>query len=158
MDSSSQNFDSLLSALHCCDIVDLSTDVAWHADGPFKTNVEVLEPLPGARFFVDRVLPKVMPEAVGRLSAEDFPGGAFLRHELVTASVHAGSHVDAPGHYGPGVSGAEASFINGAPLEPFIAPGVFYDASDVRGDVIRREDIEAIGRARCIGDVAGRSC
>ena len=156
MDSSSQTFDRLWRALQCCDIVDLSTDVAWHADGPFKTNVEVLEPLPGARFFVDRVLPKVMPEAVGRLRAEDFPAGAFLRHELVTASVHAGSHIDAPGHYGPGVSGAETSFINDAPLEPFIAPGVFYDVSHVPGNVIRREDIDAIGRARRIGDVAGK--
>jgi cyclase len=156
MTSSSQAFADLLRAIHGCEIVDLSTDIARHADGPFKTRVEVLEPKPGAQFFIERVLPKVMPEAVDRLRPEDFPAGAFLRHEMVTASVHAGSHIDAPGHYGPGVSGIEASFINGAPLEPFMAPGIFYDASAVPGNIVRKEDIDRIRREGAIGDVTGK--
>jgi cyclase len=156
MISEPQIFDELIRAIHRCEIVDLSTDVARHAEGPFKTHVEVLEPVPGAQFFIDRILPKVMPEAIGRMRAEDFPSGAFLRHELVTASVHAGSHIDAPGHYGPGVSGPDVAFINGAPLRPFIGAGVFYDASSVTGGAVRPEDIAAIGRASGIGDVTGK--
>jgi len=156
MTSNPQTFDDLLSAIHRCEIVDLSTDVARHADGPFKTHVEVLEPVPGAQFFIDRVLPKVMPEAIGRMRAGDFPSGAFLRHEMVTASVHAGSHVDAPGHYGPGVSGPEVAFVNGAPLRSFIGSGVCYDASGAPGGVINLEDIAAIGRASGIEEVTGK--
>jgi cyclase len=148
--------DDLSSAIQRCEIVDLSTDVARHADGPFRTHVEVLEPVPGAQFFIDRVLPKVMPEAIGRMHASDFPSGAFLRHEMVTASVHAGSHIDAPGHYGPGIASPEAAFVNGAPLRSFIGSGVFYDASGAPGDVVQLDDIAAIGRASGIEDVAGK--
>jgi cyclase len=155
MISNPQSFDNLLSAIQRCEIIDLSTDVALHADGPFKTHVEALEPVPGAQFFIDRVLPKVMPEAIGRMHASDFPSGAFLRHEMVTASVHAGSHIDAPGHYGPGVSGPELAFVNGAPLASFIGSGVFYDASGVPGGIIHLEDIAAIGRASGIEQITG---
>ncbi len=145
-------FDTLVDAVGQCEIVDLSQDATYLADSPFEIHVEPLEPEPGAQFFVDRVLPRLFPEAVGRLHAQDFPGGAFLRHELVKTSTHAGSHVDAPGHYGPGNDQGMA-FINDAPLHIFIAPGVLYDASGIAGSKVRLADLNAIGQATRVTEV-----
>jgi cyclase len=127
--------DLLLAGLRGCTLVDLSTDVAEHADGPFRTEIEVLEPVPGARFFCENVLPAIAPQAVGRLTPEDFPDHAFLRHEMVHASVHAGSHVDSPGHYGPLADGSPGQ-VGSAPLEAFLGPGVLLDFSSVPGDQV----------------------
>lgn len=145
-------FDTLVDAVRQCEIVDLSQDVTQLADGPFATRIESLEPEPGAQFFVDRVLSQLLPEAIGRLHARDFPGGAFLRHELVTASTHAGSHVDAPGHYGPGADRGTA-FINDAPPHIFIAPGVLYDASGIAGPKVQLADLNTIGQATGVTEV-----
>ncbi|MEV4298776.1 cyclase family protein [Microbispora rosea] len=139
------SFQALSEGVNACRIVDLSSDVGNHADGPFKTEIDALEPEPGARFFCENVLPKVAPHAVGRLRPENFPKGAFLRHEMVRASVHAGSHVDAPGHYGPADDGSPG-FINEAPLGSFIAPGLMYDVSRLPDDVVGLRHVDVPGR------------
>ena len=131
---------SLLKGLESCTIVDLSNDVGQHADGPFRTEMDVLEPEPGTRFFCENVLPKLAPHTVGRFRPEDFPDGAFLRHEMVRASTHAGSHIDAPGHYGPSRDSSDR-FINDAELGSFIAAGVSYDLTAVPGREIHLEHL-----------------
>jgi cyclase len=135
---------ALTEALEAFTVVDLSTDIADHDSGPFGTRMEVLEADAGARFLVEQVVPRMAPELAGRLRAESFSGGRFLRHELVTASTHAGSHVDAPGHYGGALG--EGSFVNDAPLELFFGPGICLDGSGGAGSVVTREDLEASGR------------
>jgi cyclase len=147
-------FETLTKSLGSCRLVDLSSDVARHADGPFATRTEVLEPVPGAAFFCEHVLPKVAPEAVGRLRPEHFPDRAFLRHETVRASVHAGSHVDAPGHYGPLADGG-TGFVNEAPLDAFVGPAVRFDVSEVPEDVIRLHHVEAAAAAEGVEGWAG---
>ena len=132
----------LLELLDNVDIVDLSSDVTRHTAGPFETNVEVLDAVPGAAFFCEEVLPNICPEAVGTLTPDAFPGGAFLRHERVSASVHAGSHVDAPGHYGPPLDDDVKGAVNGADIGLFIGPGYHIDAS-AGTDPVAVEDIEA---------------
>lgn len=149
-------FDTLLNAIRQCEIIDLSTDISHHATGPFQTRMEVLEPEPGAKFFIDHVLPILMPEAVGHMCAESFPDCIFLRHELVTASVHAGSHIDAPGHYGLKGNPDGAGFINAVPPETFIGPGVLFDAARSAGPEVGRSEIEAIAQANGITEVANK--
>jgi len=126
------------------DIVDLSTDVVDHADGPFATRLEVIEATPGAQILADQVVPRLVPELAGRLRPEHLPGSAFLRHETLTASVHAGSHIDAPGHYGGTLSAG--AFINDAQPSHFIGPGILFDASDVDGPEVRWEHLGSISR------------
>lgn len=138
------NFDALLDCVEASRLVDLSSDVGEHAKGPFQTELEVLEAEPGASFFCANVLPHLAPHAVGKLRPEDFPDGAFLRHETVRASVHAGSHVDAPGHYGPLEDGSKG-YINDAPLEAFIGAGVRIDVSTVTDARIGLRHIESAG-------------
>ena len=134
----------LAAALARFEIVDLSTDVTLHEDGPFATRLDVLDPEPGARFLVERVVPHLAPEAVGRIDCSDLPDRAFLRHEMITLSTHAGSHIDAPGHYGPGVRGEEA--INDAAPDLFIRPAVCFDAVRCSCDRVRWDDLPNVGR------------
>lgn len=132
--------DELAEIFAKAEIVDLSSDLGNHAEGPFSTRIEPLEPEPGAEFFCANVLPRIAAHAVGRLRAADFPGGAFLRHEMVHASVHAGSHIDAPGHYGPAADGVRRD-INDAPLRSFFGPGLMFDVAALPGAVVTRADI-----------------
>jgi cyclase len=139
-------FATLAAAMSGSHIVDLSSDVSNHADGPFGTSMEILEPEPGAKFFCETVLPRLAPHAVGRLQPDDFPASAFLRHELVRASVHAGSHIDAPGHYGPAANGSDTALINDAPLTAFLQPAMRVDVSDVEERVITLRHVDVAAR------------
>jgi len=140
--------DSLALAreLLACRIVDLSSDVWVHEKGPFETRMDVVEAEDGAQIFCDRVAGRLIPEAAGRIVPEDFPDRAFLRHELVTASVHAGSHIDAPGHYGPQHGGGPA-FVSEAPLESFVGPGVALDLTGLPGWQIEADHVKAAVQA-----------
>jgi cyclase len=143
--------DTLARNLLACRIVDLSSDIGVHEAGPFQTRMDVIEAADGAHIFCDRVLPGLVPEAVGRLRPEHFPSTAFLRHEMVTASVHAGSHVDAPGHYGPPDDGRRGH-INDAPLDFFVGRGVVLDVSGTPGWQIEPHHIKAAAEAGGIDD------
>jgi hypothetical protein len=67
--------------------------------------------------------------AVPRLEPEHWPGRAAMAGEIATLATHAGTHVDAPYHYGPADSG-QARTIDRVPLSWLFGPGVVLD---VRG-------------------------
>lgn len=144
-------FSSLAHSLRACSIVDLSSEVGDSPAGPFQTRVDVIEAAPGAQVFCDQVLPGLVPEAVGRIRPEDFPDSAFLRHEMISASVHSGSHIDAPGHYGPAADGSRGH-MSDAPLDVFVGPGVMLDVSGVPGWEIRPQHIKAAAEAKGVHD------
>jgi hypothetical protein len=125
-------FNSLIHELCACRIVDLASDLGDSPAGPFETRIDVIEAVLGARVFCEKVAPGLVPEAAGKIRPEDFPDSAFLRHEMVSASVHSGSHIDAPGHYGPLGDGSRGH-IGDAPLDAFVGPGVLLDVSGVPG-------------------------
>ena len=81
------------------------------------------------------------------LTPEHWPGRAAMAGEVVTLTTHAGTHVDAPSHYGPAASG-RARTIEEVPLSWLFGPGVVLDArSASRVDGVRRADVEAeLGR------------
>jgi len=132
---------SLVDELLACRIVDLSNDVTVHERGPFETSIEMVDAFSGAQILCDTVAARIVPETAGRLRPEHFPDRAFLTHEMVRASVHAGSHIDAPGHYGPQADGSRGE-INDAPLELFIARGVMLDVSGDAGWQVQRRHVE----------------
>jgi cyclase len=111
----------------------------------------VIEAVPGARIFCEKVLPGLVPEAAGQIQPEDFPDGAFLRHETITASVHSGSHIDAPGHYGPPADGSRGH-MSDAPLDMFVGPGVMLDVSGVPGWEVGPQHIKAAADASGVND------
>jgi len=58
---------------------------------------------------------------------EEIPDGEMLSLEIVHSSVHMGSHVDAPFHYGSTCEGKPAKMIEDVPLEWCYGPGVVLD-------------------------------
>ncbi|MFG2497877.1 cyclase family protein [Streptomyces sp. NPDC048441] len=65
-----------------------------------------------------------------RLRERDLPGGCFLSNEFYRMSVHQGTHVDAPFHYGPECEGKPAKKVMDLPLEWFSGPGIVLDVRD----------------------------
>ncbi|WP_370937685.1 cyclase family protein [Amycolatopsis sp. cg13] len=118
-------------------IVDLSMPVAdlpfdpgvvrikpWtHKDGPRRIGRK-------AAFSRQLPLPTRMRRAAGyltgrrRIDERSFPDGLFLGNEFLTLSVHAGTHMDAPFHYGPTCEGGAAKRIHEIPLDWCVGPGV----------------------------------
>ena len=64
-----------------------------------------------------------------RIRPADLPDGVFLSNEFYRMSVHQGTHIDAPFHYGPICMGKPAAKIADLPLEWFIGPGVVLDVT-----------------------------
>jgi cyclase len=122
--------------LMACRIVDLSCDVTVHEKGPFETRIDVVEAADGARILCERVVGHIVPEAMGRLHADDFPDAAFLRHEMVSASAHRGH-------------------INDAPLEAFVGPGVTLDVTGIAGWQVELRHIKAAAEAGGVTDYGG---
>lgn len=83
-----------------------------------------------------------------RITRDSFKDGLFLSLEWVTATVHSGTHLDAPYHFGPSSEGKEARKIEDIPLEWCYGDGVVLDCSDKGvGEVICQEDIKkALGK------------
>jgi kynurenine formamidase len=78
------------------------------------------------------------------ISIDNFPDSVGLAQEWVTLSVHSGTHVDAPSHYGPRTDGVRPMAIDEVPLEWCYGSGVLLDFSDKKpGDLISESDIAA---------------
>lgn len=72
----------------------------------------------------------------------EIPDGELLSLEIVHASVHMGTHVDAPFHYGSKTSGKPAKKIEDVPLEWCYGPGVRLDFTHLKfPDVIKKSDV-----------------
>ncbi|MGW8957039.1 cyclase family protein [Paenibacillus sp. NPDC055715] len=72
-----------------------------------------------------------------------FPGGMFLSNEFYTLSVHCGTHLDAPYHYGPYCEGSASLTIDQIPLEWCYSTGVVLDMSHKKsGEVITEIDVK----------------
>lgn len=79
-----------------------------------------------------------------------FPDGMFLSNELYTISVHCGTHLDAPYHYGPQCEGQPARRIDEVPLEWCFGRGVVLDLTRKgRRELITIADLQqALKRAQ----------
>jgi kynurenine formamidase len=73
---------------------------------------------------------------------EEIPDGELLSLEIVHSSVHMGTHVDAPFHYGSKTAGKPAKMIEDVPLEWCYGPGVVLNFTYLKfPDVIRKDDV-----------------
>src|SRR5438105_7712212 len=73
-----------------------------------------------------------------------YSGGLGWAVEEVQALTHAGTHVDAPYHYGPTSEGRPARTIDQVPLEWCFAPGVVLDVRHkAAGEFITVADLQA---------------
>ncbi|OLT10683.1 hypothetical protein BJF79_25695 [Actinomadura sp. CNU-125] len=146
-------------------LIDLSMTITRHPDDP---NVRAIdrwthESGPGRigtamAEFIATVAGEHGIAPVPVLDEETFPDGTFLSNEVLTLTVHGGTHLDAPFHYGPTSAGLPAKTIDEIPLEWCCGPGV---RLSFRGkgplEVITRDDVEReverIGHRPGPGDV-----
>jgi kynurenine formamidase len=77
------------------------------------------------------------------LSWRDIPTGSLVTEEFVSLSVHTGTHVDAPFHYGPTPDGEPGRTIDAVPLEWCCGDGLVLDfTSKGESEAITRADVE----------------
>jgi kynurenine formamidase len=71
------------------------------------------------------------------------PAGSGFAGEIIEASTHAGTHVDAPWHYASRSAGEPAWTIDEVPLSWFIGQAIVLDVSDLpTGHLVSSRDIE----------------
>ena len=75
---------------------------------------------------------------------DEIPDREMPALEIVHSSVHMGSHVDAPYHYGSQSEGKPAKQIEDLPLEWCFGPGVVLDFTHLKyPQIIGKDDVEA---------------
>jgi kynurenine formamidase len=78
-----------------------------------------------------------------RISRKTFPDNEFINLDVITASTHTGTHIDAPFHFGSRSEGKKAMTIDEIPIEWCFNDGVLLDLSEKKpADFILPEDIE----------------
>jgi kynurenine formamidase len=80
--------------------------------------------------YVDHQLGAQQMSNIFGVPAAELPDGLGWAGEEVTLITHAGTHMDAPWHYGPYSGGAPARSIDTVPLEWCYGPGVVFDVRD----------------------------
>lgn len=68
------------------------------------------------------------------ISAQDFPNGYAINNEKVTLTTHAGTHLDAPYHFGPVCMGQQSKKIKDIPLDWCFGRGVLFNLSEIETD------------------------
>lgn len=78
-----------------------------------------------------------------RISSSTFPDNEFINMEMITASTHTGTHMDAPFHFGSSSEGKAAWTIDQIPLQWCFGHGVLLDLTFKRpGELILAGDID----------------
>jgi kynurenine formamidase len=96
--------------------------------------------------------------AIFSLPRDHLPDGLGWAGEGLTLITHAGTHMDAPWHYGPTSAGQPARFIDAVPLEWCVGPAVVLDFRSYEdGALITVTDLkhalERIGHALRAGEI-----
>jgi kynurenine formamidase len=121
-------------------LVDLSVGLESDSPSePFPPSIERFDHRQGAELLAER-LQEIGFEDV---EADDFPEGIGLAWEQLTAITHAGTHMDAPWHYGPETGGEESKTIDEVPLEWCVGEAIVLDFTEMEpGAEIGADDVE----------------
>lgn len=92
--------------------VDLSIGLEPDASEPFPPEIDYFDHETGAELLVENL----RELGYENVEASDFPDGLGLAWEELTLIPHAGTHLDAPRHYGPEVDGEPSRTIDEIPL------------------------------------------
>ena len=137
-------------------IIDLSLPIDEKAKEPFPVKIKKLDHSRGADYlgwalsvsreksFLEK-LKGCFSYFLGkrRISRKTFPDEEFISEEKVTASVHTGTHLDAPYHFGTRCEGKEAKKIEDVPLKWCYGDGVVLDFTHKgAGESIAREEVK----------------
>ncbi|RKT55605.1 cyclase family protein [Saccharothrix australiensis] len=107
-------------------LIDLSSPVDAEFWEPDPVEHRVLTPAQGARHMADE-----MREHLGLdFDPAVLPDGEFLNNDTFTLTVHTGTHVDAPAHYGSRAAYGTPRTVDQLPLDWFCRPGLLLDLRD----------------------------
>jgi len=125
-------------------VIDLSTPVDARLWEPDPVRHVPMSPAEGAEH-----MSSGMREHFGlELSPQELPDGEFLNNDTYTLTVHTGTHVDAPAHYGTVTAYGTPRTIDELPLDWFVRPGFVLDLSGLGSPVARRDDVaEALAKS-----------
>ena len=120
-------------------IIDLSSPIDAEFWEPDPTKHDVMSPAEGARHVSSE-----MREHFGLdIDPAVFPDGEFLNNDFLSLSVHTGTHVDAPLHYGSSATYGTPRSIDQLPLAWFVGPGVLLDLSGAPTGSVGAAPLEA---------------
>jgi len=135
-------------------IIDLSLPIDDTLIETHAATIDRITHSAGVEHFNDVVMSK-QPEGKKRFlkgervaRPDEVPDGEMLSLEIVHASVHMGTHVDAPFHYGSTCEGQPARMIADVPLEWCYGPGVVLDFTHLKypQNITKDEVVKALGR------------
>ncbi len=119
-------------------IIDLSLSIDDTLKETHPASIDRISHEAGVEHFNEVVMAKD-PEGKKRFARgervakpEEIPDKEMLSLEIVHASVHMGTHVDAPFHYGSKTAGRPARMIADVPLEWCYGPGVVLDFTNLK--------------------------
>lgn len=136
-------------------LVDLSVGLEPNAPSePFPPSIEYFDHEHGAELLTERL------QEIGfdDIDARDFPGGIGLAWEEIVAITHAGTHMDAPWHYGPRTGADDSKTIDEVPLGWCFGEAIVLDfiekepRTEISADEIDTE-LEAIDHVLQEGDI-----
>lgn len=123
----------MISASPTVQFIDLSLPIEENASEVIPVQV---------RYFTHKEGADQMGQIFG-LNGDDLPGKLGWAGEEVRMITHAGTHMDAPWHYGPVSEGKPARTIDDVPLEWCYGPGVVLDFRKMEeGGEITVQDLE----------------
>lgn len=105
------------------ELVDLSVGLEPDASEPFPPEIEYFDHRKGAELLTENL----HGLGIEDVEPDDFPEGLGLAWEEITLIPHAGTHLDAPWHYGPEVDGEPSKTIDEIPLEWCVGDAVVLD-------------------------------
>lgn len=121
-------------------LVDLSVGLEPNAPSePFPPSIEYFDHQYGAKLLTERL------QEIGfeDIDASDFPEEIGLAWEEIVAITHAGTHMDAPWHYGPTTGTDESKTIDDVPLEWCLGEAVILDFTEKEpGTEISADEID----------------
>jgi cyclase len=104
-------------------LIDLSTAVDARRWEPEPVEHTPMSPAEGADHMI-----AAMREHFGlELSVDELPDGEFLNNDTYKLTVHTGTHVDAPAHYGSRTSYGAPRTVDELPLDWFFRPAFVLD-------------------------------
>jgi kynurenine formamidase len=118
--------------------IDLSLPIDDTLVETHAATIERISHAQGVEHFNEVVMAK-SPDGLDRFKKgervalpDEIPDAEMLSLEIVHASVHMGTHVDAPFHYGSRCEGRPAKMIEDIPLEWCYGPGVVLDFTHLK--------------------------
>jgi kynurenine formamidase len=137
-------------------LIDLSVNVEPNPSEPMPIKIKI-NPHEGGSKFGRRIIflgKKKMGDKIKalinylngkeRITRNSFPDGEFINEETVTLSVHTGTHLDSPWHFGTTCEGKKSRSIDQIPLEWCFNDGVVLDFSQKKpGAEITKDDLIA---------------